>query len=689
MKTKIIKDKNAMKNFKNLLLGGAIVASTAAGLASCSSSDDIAEAPVNPSYDGQTVKTQFAINIATPVTQNKTRMTDVNTQNSNIFLGMNNIYLVPLTIENGIPSDNSNASKVIALADISNSDISTNKSNKIYNDVNIPVGTNNFLFYGTAPIQDINSDYSTNSVYDSYMKVNFAKGSVRQTLVAGSVGDFKFALNKLPIPTDANTNCDMYKARTAFVAYLKNIAATTYTNTNSETKSWYEHTATSGNIASETLAKAYTDITSLKAGSGKSILEAVRRLCDVCNDISTSSTDDDNKILAAAIIANATTSAEGFKATYTAPSSTSSNDSKLIISDSSNDIYTEFPTRNGFPEGCMVLSWTDDTNTAKEPSYIEYNASTNGNGTSNNNLQVSSLAYPLPITYYCNTPLRTSADAGDITWPNTTGNWDTESNWSNWGSVVEATTRKIALQNNINYGVACLKATVKCASESLLDNKGSNVNLGTTINDTQGKGFPIKGIIIGGQPESVGWNYVSNENNHNSTIYDNFEGAGVQNIVATTSGSSANYTLVFDNYSSDGTQPNVKIAIELENNTGVDFNGINGIVAAGQRFYLVGELKLGDTGNIAQNSQIKWPTYGTGGLPTSYENRYPAMAKDTNENNINRIFVQDFTTTANFTINSLKNAYVTIPDLRASKLELGLSVDLSWKTGLTFDVPID
>ncbi|MDD6895553.1 MAG: hypothetical protein PUD51_06785, partial [Prevotellaceae bacterium] len=72
-----------MKNFKNLLLGGAIAASTAAGLASCSSSDDIAEAPVNPSYDGQTVKTQFAINIATPVTQNKTRMTDENTQNSN------------------------------------------------------------------------------------------------------------------------------------------------------------------------------------------------------------------------------------------------------------------------------------------------------------------------------------------------------------------------------------------------------------------------------------------------------------------------------------------------------------------------------------------------------------------------------------------------------------------------------
>ena len=54
-----------------------------------------------------------------------------------------------------------------------------------------------------------------------------------------------------------------------------------------------------------------------------------------------------------------------------------------------------------------------------------------------------------------------------------------------------------------------------------------------------------------------------------------------------------------------------------------------------------------------------------------------------------RVFIQDYTTTADFTINSLKNAYVTIPDLRASKLQLGLSVDLSWRAGVTYDVTIE
>ena len=40
------------------------------------------------------------------------------------------------------------------------------------------------------------------------------------------------------------------------------------------------------------------------------------------------------------------------------------------------------------------------------------------------------------------------------------------------------------------------------------------------------------------------------------------------------------------------------------------------------------------------------------------------------------------------TINTLKNAYVTLPDLRASLLQLGLSVDLTWQSGMTFDVPL-
>jgi hypothetical protein len=56
-----------------------------------------------------------------------------------------------------------------------------------------------------------------------------------------------------------------------------------------------------------------------------------------------------------------------------------------------------------------------------------------------------------------------------------------------------------------------------------------------------------------------------------------------------------------------------------------------------------------------------------------------------------RVFMQDFITNVNFTIgqDALKSAYVTVPDLRSSSMSLGLSVDLEWKEGLSFDnVPL-
>ena len=138
---------------------------------------------------------------------------------------------------------------------------------------------------------------------------------------------------------------------------------------------------------------------------------------------------------------------------------------------------------------------------------------------------------------------------------------------------------------------------------------------------------------------------------------------------------------MFDNWTSASAgQESVNVAIELVN-TAADFYGVDGIVAKGQKFYLIGRL---DPTSAA--TDIKWPTYndtqGENTLPTSYQGRYPVKF------NTKRVFVQDFTTKANFKITSLANAYVTIPDLRASKLQLGLSVDLQWQSGLVFNVDL-
>lgn len=665
-----------MNRINNYVLNGAIALLSTAGLVACSSSDDVTDAPVNPTYDGKSVKTQFAINIAS-ASKTSTRMTAENTQNDNRnFLGMENIYLVPLieSTSSTVPSNGSTVTKVIPLdgvtntSDISNPNVlSSSQSSTVYNDVNIPIGTNNFLFYGTSPMGNDN-------------ETKFKQGSLTQTLSSSieqsvKVNDFAFKLDKIPTGTLASP-------KSAFVKYLKDIAAVK-ANVNNVSKQWCDLkiSASEGEptvtLDEATLAKAYQDFTSLKAGSANAILETAHRLYDVCYPISQNQSSE-YKNFAQAIIDRIINTDGMITTTYTEPLVTGTNSSKLVYS-MQNTTLTQFPTIQGFPDGSMVLSWTSAKPAV--PSYIDVTTAAGEN--TSNHMKISSLAFPVPVAYYCNTPLRASTDAASIIWPSSTDNWD---KWDVTGfsdDVVKSTTRKIALRNNINYGVACLKTKVSCNQEILLDNEDNSIQT-VQAPSYAAKGFPITGIIIGAQPETVGWNYITTGSSNEGTIYDKYMVDGMLAASETVQNATYNYTLVFDNFHSGNDQDKVKVAIELVNNTGVDFVGIDhNIVAAGQKFYLVGELDL------TSSQSFTWPTYDSdesrhdeGKLYKSYDGRYPV------ENGTKRVFIQDYTTTAKFTINSLKNAYVTIPDLRASKLQLGLSVDLTWKSGLTFNVDL-
>ena len=102
--------------------------------------------------------------------------------------------------------------------------------------------------------------------------------------------------------------------------------------------------------------------------------------------------------------------------------------------------------------------------------------------------------------------------------------------------------------------------------------------------------------------------------------------------------------------------PVYRIRLATYKNTGQDFYGKDGIVPNGGKFYLVGQLN-------------------------------PTSKTLTNVTNVS-VFLKDYTTTATVKISSLQNAYNTIPDLRANEMELGLSVDLEWTTGVSYDVEI-
>lgn len=313
---------------------------------------------------------------------------------------------------------------------------------------------------------------------------------------------------------------------------------------------------------------------------------------------------------------------------------------------------------NNLPDGVASLSWIEGE------SKFAYNAPNNVIIGTGNSINYQKICYPAELSYFVNTTTMVSdKDMSNLSEFPTYENW-TKPTGANWegkdftNTAVAKTTRTVGLKDPVQYSVAVLKSTVRCKEATLEDNAkeagGFKANQSITVNDNS---FPVTGILIGGQPASVDWKYepTSSETFEN-TIYDNAMNGSMYAKYASEAPTVGNYTLVFDNKKT-GAENSVYVTIELENKSGQAFYGKDGIIQKDTKFYLVGILN-------------------------------PNKEGLTKPAGVNRVFVQDYVTTANFNIKDLKSAYNCIPDLRTSGINVGLAVDLSWKTGITFDVDI-
>ena len=379
------------------------------------------------------------------------------------------------------------------------------------------------------------------------------------------------------------------------------------------------------------LAARYNEFTSLKAGSKTSVVEFIKNLKTALAGETGEPTIPAERKLTKEIY-------DKCEAALTAIES------------------INFPGKFNLPDGVASLSWIEGE------SKFAYNAPNNVIIGTGNSINYQKICYPAELSYFVNTTTMVSdKDMSSLSefptyndWTNPTGaNW-TGKSFSE--SAVENTTRTVGLKDPVQYSVAVLKSTVRCDAATLEDNAkqigGSNTDQKIPVPTD---GFKVTGILIGGQPASVDWKYEPASTEFANTIYDKVMN-GSMVAKNETSASNANYTLVFDNKKSD-TQSPVYVTIELENNSGQAFYGKDGIILKGAKFYLVGQLNPNKTGL-------------------------------TNPNSVNRVFVQDYVTTANFNIKDLKSAYNCIPDLRTSGINVGLAVDLDWKSGITFDVDI-
>ena len=620
------------KNFVYAILS-AIALSGAVSFSACSSSDEIID---NPNYDPETntVKTQFTISFQNNFA--KTRQSgDVvqSAQTIEKFRGMDDIVLYPFVREGVADSDpiastDTRLGDVIALTSVikpegvnisaNNNTIPEeklvgNSNSVLFNDISVPVGTGSFLFYGKAIDEDGG---------------DFVNGKLTPSYTGTTAGSITFS------PVKINSEGTMTKG-TTLAEYLSSIAQAEHWAECATPSTATDYATISANTwFNSGLGDLYTKFTSLKAGSSLTAQAAVQDLyTTILNNTDVVSTNIKNAIT---------------NNTYV----TSTTGGTLVFADAING----FPGNVKLPDGAALLTYT-----ASDKTFAQKNDGTGNMGTFT--AAYANYVYPASLYYYCNSGIVTSNSSqkgaydGTNTWTQITD--PSRVNGYNL-TAVGAATRSVAILDQIQYGVGRLDAKVTTGANTLYDKKGEEYDASN--------GFTVTGILIGGQKQ-VNFDFTTNTEATPYTIYDNIATSN-PGLVATTGTSWYNYTLALETYK----DVPVYIAVELQND-GADFEGADGVVPAGCKFYLVAVLD---------------PTNGTG---------YDSTTK-------NQVFKQDYKTIANFTIPAgkpntdasfdastgnvigLGKAYNTIPDLRAPEMELGLSVNLEWVEGITFNIDL-
>ena len=684
---------------------GAIALTGSMVLSSCSSEDEVAD--VNPTYNSVTneVTTEFVLNVPSAAQQTTRMSSDAVQRNSN-FLGMQDAHLISLS-----------TGKSTWLAPFAGSTTG-------YEVVkNFDLGT----LYGTSAVTAANnSTSSSRRVLQLALQLKTDAMLTYARAIPGSdpnesgkvdwtVGDTPDAAS-FKLVSRIGSRSTEFNQTSALACKILNriveseidaVAAGGWTRNGYTNKaaldaiSWKQMAEkTSLTPLEEILKKAYNTLTTIptgeyRAGSASAISSTAYYIWSACNSVFTATATNDGELLAQRlaqeIIRRIGNYFDDYEVSETAIEFLNISDIKAnmmqatgMTSEAFDAAYglvqhgdlKAFPTSFGLPLGVSLLNWTDGTGFSHilpPTSLLDKNAT----------LAVTNYMYPSELFYFGNSALRvSSAEKAVSDYPNGTTPWETDGSWTGWTTgAVNSSTRAVAVKNNINYGVAMLQTKVTLDGTSFSDNT-SGVLTGQsdqTLTADEVKNMKLTGVLIGGQNCEVGWNYLAktpnNSDNWAYVIYDSkINGTGA---IPTPSGEE-NYTLVFDNYNStlaDNAQSDVYIALEFQNNA-KDFYGVGNMIRYGGTFYLVGKLTRANATNLTGTNALAWPT--TYAIPPYTDAGGSTEAP--------RVFIQDYMTTANFKIgaNSLKNAFVTVPDLRSSQTSLGLSVDLNWKTGLDF-----
>lgn len=726
-----------MKKYFNFAFASAIALIGTCGFTACSSSEDSAEAqvPDNPTYDPvtRTVTTQFVLNVSSASAETR-QSADIVQKNAN-FRGMQDAKLIGLAT--GKVYDSSDPKKYLApytgVATTTDWESGSGMKAKVYDlgtlygntavdntgdknkdesshrvvELTLPLTTDAMLVYGRAiPDETVamNGKVTMPASYAAPEAITFGlvprlteSEAYTQTCNLAALIFNRIMLGEVaehPISSGAVTR-NSYTQKADLPA-LEWRTIGTMTQTQIDALAPLQQKLA---IAYKVIRDTYKDAGSVHAGSAASICAVIDDIYSTASEVVGATATNDDELnaqrLAEVIITrvgyyfdrsvvptrfhnlgDASTDGSPIKYLISVGAATAEQfGSGGIYGHVTNDYLQGYPHAFNIPDGVAQLTFTDFSGSPLTGGFIFKTLDSSSSlielGTT---LNPAKYTYPAELLYFDNSLLRVNDNevlAGN--YPNGYGVWDTESQWTGWSiAPVASTTRSVAVKNNINYGVAMLSTMVTYDStigDNFEDNRPASEGVKLAVNDI--KALTLTGVLIGGQYQNVGWNFIrSTEDaaNKNFVIFDDQIADGAVPTV------SPNYTLVFDNYQTDAAS--IRVALEFKNNSEKDIYGLGGMIPKGGVFYLAGNLDLS-----SNTETITWPDYYA--IP-------PYTDEGKTDETKKRVFIQDYLTSATFKIGatSLKNAYTTIPDLRASQISLGLSVDLNWRPGLNFNVDL-
>lgn len=581
-------------------------------LAACSTIDEEYE----PQSETQGVLTDIHIAISPQTTDTRQTATVTQAAENATFRGIQDIYLIPFSINSDAITANDyrlgNRIELPALASFGDpsansiSGLFTNNNSRYYTNVEVPLGTNAFLFYGKA----IRS--GSNNFVDGLTAIT----GLTNTGVANQPSGISFAPSAIVSSTNATSATEKANGLASCLTAVANAA---------------------GWAASTQYQADREKFLTMTAGSSASICALLQEIYDKFNG-----RNDD---VANAIVAAITTYTEVNEGTL-----------------SMKKDYADFPGSFNLPDGAAYVKWVEDTET---PSNSKFQAITTATTTDPNTgvntglttQGLTSYAYPAELYYRVNSKIKTDDTNTHADDYSNTQSWDGDNGLlskypypdATQAATVNRNTKSIAIKDQIQYAVGRLDLTIATAAKSndadeagtLRDAKDRVITVGENT-------FPIKGILIGNQRPVDFEFHPSGTDSY--VLYDTAFGSGsttdpytFQSLV---SGESVgpNYTLVYETpeaTSNNDENAIVNFAIELENNSGTSFVGLNEmIIPDGTRFYLVGQMNPMN------------PTTGS----------------------FSQVFLQDYYTKVTATINSLANAYNVVPDFRDLNLKISLEV---------------